>query len=177
MALTELASVARRWADTVASGRTYVGTEKAIRRTRRMLATADNRGERAAFLRQLAMYENDLAQLHTATFGPDPNQEENRRDYAESIASSAALLHALAGAESATADWPPRKPARGDIEHAAGTILNQMAGSPDLAARRALLKDLHDTVVPVVGALAAGTLASLPSPGHLGWTPSPKGVL
>jgi hypothetical protein len=171
MALTELADVARRWADTVASGRTYLGTEKAIRRTRRLLATATSRGDRAAYLRQLAMYENDLAQLHTATFGPDSDEDDDGRDVAESLASSASLLRALADAESTTADWPPRIPARADIEQVAGAILDRIAATPDLTARRQLLEDLHNAVTPVVGTHAAETLASLPSPGYIGWRP------
>jgi hypothetical protein len=63
------------------------------------LYTASDPADRAYLLGQLADYEQQLADLHPAAFGADPNPDENGRDLAESLGSSATLLHALAATE------------------------------------------------------------------------------
>jgi hypothetical protein len=65
----------------------------------RDLYTVADPADRAYLLNQLADYEQQLADLHPAAFGPDPNPDEGGRDVAESLASSATLLRALAATE------------------------------------------------------------------------------
>ena len=53
------------------------------------------------------------------------------------------------------ADGRPRLRDGTALGHAAGDVLDRMAGTPDLPARMRLLEDLYDVVVPVVGGLTA----------------------
>lgn len=65
----------------------------------KQLYTAADPTDRAGLLNRLANLEGQLAELHPHAFGADPNPDEDGRDLAESLASSATLLYALAATE------------------------------------------------------------------------------
>lgn len=130
------------------------------------LGTLSDPYERTSALNDLADGEAELARLHPVAFGPDPNPDEDDRDLAESLASSAALLYALTETERCAAlGDSPRQPARADLEATAGPVLDEMATTGDGPRRWAMLPALYEAVAPVVGGQAAETVATLPYPG------------
>jgi hypothetical protein len=115
--------------------------------------------KRAELLDVLATNDDHQARLHPVLVGPDPNPRENGRDHAETLASSAVLLRALAATERALATGKPRVPATDErIEEVAKHLLDDLAISPNPAKRAWLCYALSDAVEPVVGGQAVERL-------------------
>lgn len=79
--------------------RLYFQIDDAAAAINRDLYTTADPADRTYLLDQLADYEQQLADLHPTAFGADPNPDENGRDLAVSLASSATLIRALAATE------------------------------------------------------------------------------
>jgi hypothetical protein len=79
--------------------RLYFQISDAAAAINRELYTTADPVDRTYLLDLLADYEQQLADLHPTAFGTDPNPDEGGRDLAESLASSATLLRALAATE------------------------------------------------------------------------------
>jgi hypothetical protein len=124
---------------------------------------------RALLLADLAEAEIGQARLHFATFGPDPLDDEDGRDLADSLAYSAHLYRLLRQVEAAVASGRPRLQDGTNLDHAASDVLDRMAATPDLQARMRLLEELCDVVLPIVGGQAAEVLPCLPAPDMVGW--------
>jgi hypothetical protein len=125
---------------------------------------------RAELLDGMATIEQQLSDVHREAFGPDPIEWEGGRDLSESIASSALLMRLLADVEHAVADGGQRRRTDTWLEPYAGSVLDRMAATPDIATRSVLLLDLYEAVEPHVGGQAAEVLAGLPyRPGWRGW--------
>ena len=95
--------------------------------------------QRARLLRELAGHMIGMARQHFAAFGPDPLEDEDGRDMADSLAHSAALYGTLGHVEYAVAVGRPRFSHGLAIEHAGEEVLDQMAATPDLVPRMRLL--------------------------------------
>ena len=134
------------------------------------LANADSADDRAALLGRAHKWTSTQANIYPAAFGPDPLDDEDGQDMAESLTWTALLYRLLADVETAVA-YPGRGRRWTDspLERVAGDVLDSMAATPDLAARTRLLQDLAAEVEPVAGVQAVETLWTLPSPGYDGW--------
>ncbi len=147
----------------------YWAADDAARTAHGHLAHETNPHRRGRLLRSLAEHQIDQARLHFGAFGPDPLEDEDGRDLADSMAHSAHLYQLLREVEFAVADGRPRLRDGTALGHAAGDVLDRMAGMPDLPARMRLLEDLYDVVLPLVGGQAAETVACIPAPDMVGW--------
>jgi hypothetical protein len=84
-----------------------------------------------------------------------PGRHARGRPHAESLASSAVLLRALAATERALATGKPRVLATDErIEEAGRLLLDQLAVEADPFERAVLCDDLVDAVMPIVGGQA-----------------------
>lgn len=144
----------------------YYAGDRTAGRLLDQLTTLDDPKLRARVLWELAEVETAMARTHRAGFGPDPIEHEGGRDLADSIASSALLYRLIADVEKAAAHGERRRYTETELEPHAGPVLDRMAGTADAEARGALLDDLYDAVVDVVGGQAAEAVHCLPAPGH-----------
>ena len=124
------------------------------------LRTERDPARRAELLDVLAVNDEHQATLHTRVYGLEPNPDEGGRPHAESLASSAVLLRALAATERALSTSQPREHATDErVEKAGGALLDELAAEADPYNRAAITDELFDVVEPVVGGQAAESLA------------------
>lgn len=126
------------------------------------LRTEDDPVVRAELLEVCAAEDEHRARLHTATWGPDPIEEEDNRDMSQSLAGAAVLYRAVAATERAVATGQPRTPASDPrIEQAAALLLDALATETHPGRRADLCDDLYEVVEPIVGGQAAESIAAL----------------
>lgn len=125
---------------------------------------------RSKLLRKLSELEFRQSQRHPVAFGPD--LFDDGTDVSDALLSTSKLYRVLADVEHVVAcngrvgrNWRFH-----ELGPAADRVLDEMAATSDLAARRALLLDLAIAVEDHVGVDAAHMLSDLPSPGFAGWT-------
>jgi hypothetical protein len=155
----------------MATRREYFDLDTAAGRIFDRLAETTDGHERARLL--VAAYETEqaMADMHTEVFGPDP-MEDDGRDLAEALASSALLLTLVADVELVACGQLTRRFTTDTwLEPYAGPVLDRMAATPAVADRARLLEALADAVEPYVGVQAVETLACLPlADGKCGWS-------
>lgn len=148
----------------------YWANDRYGREAHAFLAAATDPFDRAMALRDLAVADQAMGMNHDEAFGPaSSNEDGTGPTMADAHLWSARLCRALATVEQAVATGDIREMADERIEQVAGGMLDQMASHQDLGRRMALLQDLYEAVVDLVGAQAAEVVACLPSPGMTGW--------
>lgn len=123
------------------------------------LYTAADPADRAYLLDQLADYEQQLADLHPAAFGADPNEDEGGRDVAESLGSSATLLRALAATEDGNVGRLNQM--LGTINLVESILWRRLASTRDHGERADLIGQIVEHAAMRVGGQAAESLACL----------------
>jgi hypothetical protein len=126
---------------------------------RDQLYTATDPGDRAYLLNQLADHEQQLADLHPAAFGADPNEDEGGRDLAESLASSATLIRALAATEDGNVGRLNRL--LGTIDITESILWRRLASTRNRNERADLIGQVAEHAAMRVGGQAAEPLACL----------------
>jgi hypothetical protein len=151
--------------------RDYFDLDRAGGRIHDRLAEATDGHERVKLLFAAADVEQQMAAMHAEVFGPDP-MEDDGRDLAEALASSALLLRLVADAEQvAVGQTSSRFDTDSWLEPYAGPVLDRMAVAATVQQRASLLENLADAVYPHVGGQAVETLHCLPlADGRLGWS-------
>lgn len=144
--------------------REYVDIDRQLDTIYDELATTDRAGVRAVLLAKCGKLTLAQANVYTAGWGDDPLDDGT--DPAQSLRWSAKLYQHLADVEQAVAypDGGRRQYASAVLGVEADDLLSQMAATPDLAARMALLDGLYEAVLGKVGGQAAETIAGLPYP-------------
>jgi hypothetical protein len=143
----------------------YYALDKRAGKLSARLAREDDPATRAALLDELAVCEQDMADLHMEAFGPDPIGHEGGRDLSESLASSARLIRLLAGAEHELAGTPALTKFFEDFADdwtvTQAAITEKLCDERDRDKRADLIDQLYDAVVDEVGGQAAEVLVSL----------------
>lgn len=158
---------------------TYFAAERQVAANLGALVFCSQPGERHASLAAAAVHASTAANMFTAGFGADPNEDEDGRDMAETLHHVATLYELLAAVEESLTFGSCVVPAvdNTDLPEAERTLvaaahgpLCEMAATPDLDARLRLLEKLYDAVEPVIGGQAAEALWCLPGQDFVGWT-------
>lgn len=158
---------------------TYFAAERQVAANLGALVFCSQPGERHASLAAAAVHASTAANMFTAGFGADPNEDEDGRDMAETLHHVATLYELLAAVEESLTFGSCVVPAvdNADLPEAERTLvaaahgpLCEMAATPDLDARLRLLEKLYDAVEPVIGGQAGEALWCLPGQGFVGWT-------
>ncbi|WP_018685423.1 hypothetical protein [Actinokineospora enzanensis] len=130
--------------------------------------------ERADILLEIADLGQRMAEVHLIGFGPDPIEEEDDRDLADSIALSGRLLEIMSNTEYSVArgrgrygevtvdelSLAPRSRHSPD-DHRARGVLDALSITPVAADRGRLTLVFYDEVVDQVGGQAAEVLAAI----------------
>jgi hypothetical protein len=164
--MNAIAAVRRFWHAWPGSktGAAYFDLDKQAGKTQRRFARPGDPADRAELLGDLAVLEQEMADTHRATFGPDPIEWEDGRDLAESLDNSAKLIWIVEGAlrESAGAvlilfreqvrRMPPEQQA----------AVRALIAAPGYAERADILDgSMYEAFVDEVGGQAAEVLVSL----------------
>jgi hypothetical protein len=124
------------------------------------LAECTDPHRRAALLEALGQVELAKAALHRPAFGPDPMEDEDGRDLADSTWWSGQMLLKLAEAEKAYANRRPRRKPRwrwqqGPLERAGGRWLDILANRRQDRPSSIALNELYWAIRPTIGGQAA----------------------
>jgi hypothetical protein len=129
--------------------------------------------ERADILRAIADLGQRMAEVHLVAFGPDPIDEEDGRDLADSIVLSGRLLEIMSNTEYSVARGRGRySEVLDDLALASGSrhspagdrardVLDALSTTPVAADRGRLTLVFYDEVVDQVGGQAAEVLAAI----------------
>lgn len=116
---------------------------------------------RSELLSELAWYEQDMAEVHVAAFGPQPMANEDGRDLAESLASSTRLIDLVWDTWNAAIGEAPLELPAG-LTKAQSAALTALACTADLVSRADLLSGpVHEAFADEVGGQAAEILVGL----------------
>lgn len=139
--------------------RVYFQISDAAADINQQLYTTSDPDGRADLLNRLADHETQLAQLHPAAFGADPNEDEGGRDVAESLASSAVLLRALAATEEGNVGR--LNTLLSEVDLVESILWRRLTSTRDHADRAELIAQVSEHAAMRVGGQAAEPLTCL----------------